>query len=64
MYSRSLWFVGVLAAALIVLASSQGFAQEVGTSKDGDPTFVGPDGKKYVAGQIIVKIKEDASLKD
>ena len=54
--------------ALLVLSSSRGSAQEAG-STDGagpgtKPDLTGPEGKQYVAGQIIVKVKEEANLGD
>ena len=57
-----------LALTLAVLSSSRGSAQEVGPS-DGagtgtGPKLSGPEGKQYVTGQVIVKIKDEANLGD
>lgn len=66
--------VGALALtlALTVLSSSRGSAQEFGASDGAGtgtetgtaPDLSGPEGKQYVTGQLIIKIKKEANLGD
>lgn len=64
--------IGLVAALTLVLLAVQGSVQKAETQIGADltnptgegPTYDGPGGKKFETGEIIVKIKEEASPAD